>query len=269
MNNKKLFSILMTMLLLLLLTHSVNKTVYATEKSNPDHVTISMEHLNQYASRTVYTVQTGSFMSSADAQQQFDIIVQGLSKNDLDYLRIEKIGIYYTVRIGKFEDSVNADKFLQAMKSMFPAAVRLKAYIKGDRITKIYRGSSLVDKHTIDKKVLADSKAQTTGQQNTKKRVRQTESEIYTIQTGSFMNFVDAKKKYDAMLQGANTSNPAYDLSYLRIEKTGKTYSVRIGNFENYKTAKNFLQTIKAGYPNALIIKDILKDARIIKLYQR
>ncbi len=269
----------MTTALLLLFFHSVNRTVSAagpeksaethdqTAKSKPVDVPIS-EQLHQYASRTVYTVQTGSFMDGSDAQKQFDVIVQGFSEKDLDYLRIEKIGNYYSVRIGIFEDRVSADTLLRAMQSMFPAAMKLKAYIKRDRITKMYRGSSSVDKQTIEKKALPASKTQKIRQQKNDKSVQQTVPEIYTIQTGSFMNYDDAQKKYDSMVQGSNTRDLAYDISHLRIEKIGRFYTVRIGKFKKRDIAQSFLRAIKTRYPAAVIIMAHIKDDRIIKSYK-
>ncbi len=93
---------------------------------------------SQYASQLIYTIQTGSMISITDAQKQFDSILQSLDKKDLNLLRIEKIGEYYPLRLGKFEDSVTAEKFLQAIKPQLPTAVILKAYIKNERIIKLY-----------------------------------------------------------------------------------------------------------------------------------
>ena len=276
MKKKILFQIIVTIPLLLLFFQSVNKPAHATgsEKSSETHdqttksklnnVTILQEQLKQYASLTVYTVQTGSFIHRADAQKQFNFIVQGLPEKDLDYLRIEKIGKYYSVRIGMFEDRVNADTFLQAMKSWIPTALKLKAYIKDDRIIKIYRGSSSVDKQKIDEKVLVDSKPQKTGLQENEKSLHQIEPVIYTIQTGSFIHTSDAQEQFNFIVQGL----PEKDLDYLRIEKIGKYYSVRIGMFEDRVNADTFLQAMKSWIPTALKLKAYIKDDRIIKIYR-
>ncbi len=111
--------------------------------------------LSSYASQLIYTIQTGSFSSVVKAQQQFDFIVQGLTKKKLDYLRMEKVGKFYSVRLGKFEDRLIAEKFLQAIKSQLSTAIILKAYIKDKRIIRLYMGSSSVDEYKIKEKSLS------------------------------------------------------------------------------------------------------------------
>jgi tetratricopeptide (TPR) repeat protein len=88
------------------------------------------------------------------AQKQFKSIVQGLNEKNLDYLRIEKVGKFYTVRIGKFDDYDHAEKFLKTIKSQFSAALIRTAYIKDNRIIKLYKGSSSDDKHRAKEKSL-------------------------------------------------------------------------------------------------------------------
>ena len=93
---------------------------------------------DQYTLRTIYTIQTGSLTKKVDAQKQFKFIIQDLNEKELDFLRIEKVGKYYTVRLGKFEDYATTEKFLQTIKPQFPTSIILKAYIKDDRIVKLY-----------------------------------------------------------------------------------------------------------------------------------
>ncbi len=94
---------------------------------------------NQYESRTIYTIQTGSFIKVVRAQKQFESIIQGLNGKGLDYLRIEKIEKFYVVRFGKFDDYAAAEKFLQSIKPQLSIAIILKAYIKDDRIIRLYK----------------------------------------------------------------------------------------------------------------------------------
>lgn len=102
---------------------------------------LSLLPLNSYASESIYTIQTGSFISIAPAQKQFDSIVQGLNEKELDYLRIEKIGKFYSVRLGKFEDYATAKKFLQAIKPQLSTAIIMKAYIIDERTVRLYKKS--------------------------------------------------------------------------------------------------------------------------------
>jgi hypothetical protein len=92
----------------------------------------------QYLSQAIYTIQTGSFLNIERAQEEFDSIIQILNKRELEYLRIEKVDKYYSVRLGNFKDYAIADKFLHTHKRHLSAAVILKAYIKDERIVKRY-----------------------------------------------------------------------------------------------------------------------------------
>jgi hypothetical protein len=93
---------------------------------------------DQHASQGIYTIQTGSFLEIERAQKQFDSVVQVLNEKELDYLRIEKVGKYYSVRLGKFLDYASAEGFLQALEPQFAETIVLKANIKDDRIIRIY-----------------------------------------------------------------------------------------------------------------------------------
>jgi TolB-like protein len=86
----------------------------------------------------IYTVQAGSFEDMESALQQYDTILNSLSEEDLDYLRIEKIGPYYTMRIGRFEDHDEAESFHKKIMPDLPDSILMKAYIKDERIKQIY-----------------------------------------------------------------------------------------------------------------------------------
>jgi len=96
---------------------------------------------NQYEYQIIYTIQTGSFPDIKAAEREFDFIEQTLEENQLDYLRIEKVGIFYAVRIGKFKDYTTADKFIRIIQPQRSTAIILKAYIKDERIIKLYNES--------------------------------------------------------------------------------------------------------------------------------
>ena len=101
--------------------------------------------LNVYSSELFHTIQTSSFSSVTDAQKQFDIIVNKLDETQLDKLRIEKIGKFYSVRLGKFMDYTSAEKFFSTVKPKLPNAAVMTAYIKKKRIVKLYSGSAYLD----------------------------------------------------------------------------------------------------------------------------
>ena len=101
--------------------------------------------LNVYSSELFHTIQTSSFSSVKDAQKQFDSIVNKLDETQLDNLRIEKIGKYYSVRLGKYMDYKSAESFFSTVKPKLPNAAVMKAYIKKKRIVKLYSDSAYID----------------------------------------------------------------------------------------------------------------------------
>ncbi|UCH82162.1 MAG: SPOR domain-containing protein [Nitrospiraceae bacterium] len=100
-------------------------------------------------SRLSYTIQAGNFDNITNAQKAFDSIVNKLDENQLHYLRIEKIGEYYCVRLGKFDGYDTARDFFQTIKHQLSDAIILEAYIKDERILKLFQDSSLIDQHRI------------------------------------------------------------------------------------------------------------------------
>ena len=93
---------------------------------------------DQYASRLVYTIQIHSRPKIEDAQKQFNFILSSINEKNLNLLRIEKVGKYYTVRLGKFENYETAKKFLQEIKPQLSEAIVLKAHIKNERLIRLY-----------------------------------------------------------------------------------------------------------------------------------
>ena len=94
-----------------------------------------------YSSGLVYTIQTGSFLTMADAQRAFDGTIEKLHENELYNLRIEKIGKYYSVRLGAFNDYTSAATGLSSISQALQDAAILKAYVKEERIVTSYSGS--------------------------------------------------------------------------------------------------------------------------------
>ena len=108
-----------------------------------------------YSSQLFHTLQAGSFFRTADAEKQYNLIVKALPANDLDTLRIEKIGKHYSVRLGKYSDYTSASAFLNANLHLLPGAAVFKAYIKDERIIKSYTGSLTADKENHKKKSIS------------------------------------------------------------------------------------------------------------------
>jgi hypothetical protein len=116
-------------------THAVTKKINNYKQKINQYIKTTNDYKN---SKTIYTLQTGSFMKIKDAQEQYVSIMNGVNEKNLDYLRIEKIGKYYTLRLGKFENYASAKKFLQASIPQISKALILKAYVKNERIIKLY-----------------------------------------------------------------------------------------------------------------------------------
>jgi peptidyl-prolyl cis-trans isomerase C len=111
---------------------------------------------NSYAIQTIYTIQAGSFKIIDDAQKQFDSIVEKTNKETLDNLRIEKIGDYFSVRIGKFESYSIALKSMQKIKSQLSNAIIITAYIKDERIIRLYSAPLATKKDEPEQISLSD-----------------------------------------------------------------------------------------------------------------
>ncbi len=90
------------------------------------------------ASELIHTIQTGSFGSEHDAQRHYDSVMQKLNENERDHLRIEKIGGHYAVRFGKFDSYSEIRNIIPSVKKKFAAVLVVKAYIKDERIVRMY-----------------------------------------------------------------------------------------------------------------------------------
>jgi tetratricopeptide (TPR) repeat protein len=78
--------------------------------------------------------------------------VQILSEKELGYLRIEKIGTFYAVRLEKFDDRISAEKFLLTKKGKLPGAIILDAYIIKERIVRSYKTPLLHEGNLTEQK---------------------------------------------------------------------------------------------------------------------
>jgi tetratricopeptide (TPR) repeat protein len=90
-----------------------------------------------YAVELVYSIQTGSFTDLSSAEKQFNLLKKGLKGKDADFLRVEKIGKFYSVRIGKFDDRSSAEALRKSALAVVSSAITMDVYFKEDRIVKI------------------------------------------------------------------------------------------------------------------------------------
>lgn len=99
-----------------------------------------------------YTIQTGSFIKIEGAKSQFEELINKLNEEEIILLRLEKIGKFYLVRLGKFKNYLKAEELLQKIKRHIPDAIILNAYIKNERIIRSYTGSSKNNRYRIEEK---------------------------------------------------------------------------------------------------------------------
>jgi biofilm PGA synthesis protein PgaA len=97
--------------------------------------------LSSHAAELIYTLQLASFANERDAMQSYESIEKDLHKNSLNYLRIEKVGLFHAVRLGKFIDKPSVTDFRNSLHARLPSSIVMKAYIKDERIVRIYSDS--------------------------------------------------------------------------------------------------------------------------------
>ncbi|MBC8412221.1 MAG: peptidylprolyl isomerase [Nitrospira sp.] len=93
----------------------------------------------------IYTLQAASFPSELYAQQQYDLLASRLNNSEHQHLRIEKVGRFYSVRIGGFSNKKSADSFADAIRPKVGQLLVIKAYIKKDRIIRQYPDPAHID----------------------------------------------------------------------------------------------------------------------------
>ena len=86
-----------------------------------------------------YTIQAGSYAGEQEGLRHYQKLADTLPESLRSYLRVEKVGRYYTVRVGKFEDRDAAEEFYAQTEQYLPKSIVLQAYIKDERIFLIYQ----------------------------------------------------------------------------------------------------------------------------------
>ena len=106
--------------------------------------------------QSVYTIQTVSLRDIQTANKHFDAITRKLVEQKLEYLRTERIGEYYSLRLGKFDGHASAEKFLKTIKSQLPLAMVMKAYYKEERIVRMYESPRQLREKAIQEPVSSE-----------------------------------------------------------------------------------------------------------------
>jgi tetratricopeptide (TPR) repeat protein len=75
-----------------------------------------------FSAEGYFSIQTGHFQELKNAEKQFDWLQKRLSDGDAHFLRIEKTGDYFVVRIGRFDSISDEAGLLESVKSLVPKA---------------------------------------------------------------------------------------------------------------------------------------------------
>jgi len=113
-------------------------SMYKKYNDKAEKETIGLNVTLKDSTPLIYTVQAGSFDSLQRARKLYDSIISDLTEEDVAYLRIEKVGQYYAVRIGKFGEWSYAERFHERIRSQLSTAILVEAYIKEERIKKLH-----------------------------------------------------------------------------------------------------------------------------------
>jgi len=84
--------------------------------------------------QAIYTIQLGSYLTFSRAQGEFNYLMEVFAKKYRSFLRVEKVGTFYTVRLGKFESYSSSEKYLKSLIPKKSKARILKAFLKFDRV---------------------------------------------------------------------------------------------------------------------------------------
>ena len=76
-----------------------------------------------------YTIQAGSYAGEQGALHQYQELADILPESQRAFLRVEKVGRYYTVRVGKFENRDESVDFVTQAEQNLSNVIILQAYI--------------------------------------------------------------------------------------------------------------------------------------------
>lgn len=92
-----------------------------------------------------YTIQAGSYAGEQGALHLYQNLAEILPESQRSSLRVERVGSYYTVRVGKFANRDAAKGFFAQTEQYLPNAMILQAYIKQERILRVYQPVTEID----------------------------------------------------------------------------------------------------------------------------
>jgi hypothetical protein len=180
---------------------------------------IVLKEFDPYGPQRIYSIQTGSFKEIANAYRYFNFLMREFEGSPVNYTRIEKIGVYYAVRIGKFNGYTATKQFLEDSQPLLSSSIIVDNYP-----SKLIKAKKDLDRDGPEK--------------------------IYSIQTGSFLVLANARNNFQSMIRAFDGKG----LDYVRLVKAGEYYAVRLGKFDGYTAAKNFFANSHPQFSSAIIL---------------
>lgn len=202
-----------------------------------------------------YSIQTGAYTPSAIgyAKRHLNELSGILHEDERDYLRIEQGSKYFFVKVGKFDSYSAAESLLGKIKLIVPDAFILKeeSFVSAQFVKLDMEPAAALGRETSTSKNEKDATTST---------VRE---KYYTLQLKNFLKIEEAKIELNKLAGKLDKS----DRENLRIEKSGKYFSLRIGKFDTHRLAVSFLTKLKDAIPYAVVLKINNGEEHIISRY--
>lgn len=181
------------------------------------------------ASEVFYSIQTGTYSNKAlaFAKKQFEVLSGKLSESEKEGLRIEEGSKYYIVRLGRFNNAVEAEKVLQNVKAIASDAFILK-------ITDLESAKILQSYGDKDQKHIRSNAA-------AKLRPEPDEEAKDIIATDSKKNSEAAVDNKEALTEAPPGNLPADGNTENPLDKLIEDVSVQFNN-KDYKKASELLK---------------------------
>ncbi len=237
------------------------------------------------AQQEYYTIIAGTYRVEANAGSVYKALKKSIP--GAVFLRIEKNGKFYTVRVGRSLDKSGVERFLPRVRSKFKDARLLHAFYKPARIIKINgagpgpaavssaghdRAEAAVVRPALFPAAASKSRHEILPRHLKKRFQNQitpvshfpslalTDKQFFTVQLASFIKGPAAHQEINH-LQGLRFSLP-----WLRVERIQRFFTVRAGRFSSRRQAMKFMRQ-HGKKIKGQILAAYIRPERIIELY--
>ncbi len=94
-----------------------------------------------FSAGVIHTIQIASFKAEKSSLRGYDEMLKVLKEDERAELRIEKVGRYYALRVGKFQHPAGDRALFQRVKSLYPDALILESEANHS-VIKVYAGKA-------------------------------------------------------------------------------------------------------------------------------